>query len=46
MIKGVDSPTAEELAEAEMAKENAQAALLAHQKEHGCYPGHDLVGEG
>ena len=36
VIQGVDSPTVGELAKAEMAKENAQAALLAHAKEHGC----------
>ena len=36
VIKGLESPSAIELIEAEIQKNKAKIALLAHQKEHGC----------
>ena len=36
VIKGLESPTATELIQAETEKEKAKIAVSAHQKEHGC----------
>ena len=36
VMKCVESPTAAELVEAEIQKDNAKIALLTHQKAHGC----------
>jgi hypothetical protein len=36
VIKGREPPTAAELIEAEIQKDNVKIALLTHREEHGC----------
>ena len=36
VINGLESPTADELIEAEIQKDKAKFALLTHQEKHGC----------